>query len=105
MTANGRPQTFLGVLFSIIESKSTSTVTPDGLMQALKKPGLSKRVAGFTGLKDSTAERYLKDYIVGREGGAKLLDQEFVGSRGKGAASSPVTYLKMMGAISALEIV
>ncbi|PPQ92768.1 hypothetical protein CVT25_003877 [Psilocybe cyanescens] len=93
LTVNGRPQTFLGVLQSCIASD------PNGL----QKPGLSRDIARLTGIKESTAAKYLADYMSGRDAGAELLNS-VIGPQGKGASSSPATYLKMMGAISALDL-
>jgi hypothetical protein len=89
LVANGRPQTFLGVLQSLIAS------SPAGL----KTPSLGNDIARITKTKDATAAKYLADYVAGRDAGVDLLDA-FIGAKGKGASSSPATYLKMMGALS-----
>lgn len=94
LTANGRSQTFLGVLRSSISSSSYS--------EGLKKSSLSRTIAGLTGIKEVTAAKYLGDYVAGREAGLQLIDS-FIGEKGKGASSSPATYLKMMGALSNME--
>jgi len=52
-------------------------------------------------LKEPTCAKYLAEYVAGREGGVDLL-KSFVGAKGKGASSSPSSYLKMMGALSNL---
>ena len=98
LTSNGRPQTFLGVLHSLT---SYSTCPPDELEVKFKKQSLIKDIARITGLKEATTEKYLKDYILGREGGTVLLN-DFIGTKGKGASGSPAMYLKMIGASSAL---
>ncbi|KAF4619759.1 hypothetical protein D9613_004733 [Agrocybe pediades] len=100
LTANGRPQTFLGVLDSLVPPAETPS---DELVARIKKPSLSKDIARIVGIKEGTSAKYLKDYVAGTEGGAVLLN-EFIGTKGKGASSSPATYLKMMGAISMLNI-
>ena len=96
LVANGRPQTFLGILSLCI---STST-NPD-LTEALKKPLLSQEIAALMAIKEPTSAKYLAEYVAGREGGIDLL-KSFVGSKGKGASSSPSSYLRMMGALSSL---
>jgi hypothetical protein len=68
----------------------------------LKKPSLSRAIASLSGVKDATAAKYLADYVAGREAGLQLIDS-FIGEKGKGASSSPATYLKMMGALSNME--
>ncbi|KAH9482101.1 hypothetical protein JR316_0004196 [Psilocybe cubensis] len=93
LTVNGRAQTFLGVLHACVAAH------PSGL----DKLGLSRDVARLSGIKEATAAKYLADYMAGRDGGAALLDT-FVGPKGKGVASSPASYLKMMGAISTLNL-
>jgi hypothetical protein len=92
LVANGRTQTFLGVLYSCISSD---------VNQSLKDQKVLAEVVRLSGMKEGTVTRYIADYAAGRAGGAKTL-AGFVGPKGKGAASSPSTYLKMMGAISAL---
>ena len=94
LVANGRPQTFLGVLSLCISTNSDFT-------EALKKPLLSQEIAALMGLKEPTCAKYLAEYVAGREGGVDLL-KSFVGAKGKGASSSPSSYLKMMGALSNL---
>ena len=94
LVANGRPQTFLGVLSLCISTHSDFT-------EALKKPLLSQEIAALMALKEPTCAKYLAEYIAGREGGVDLL-KSFVGPKGKGASSSPSTYLRMMGALSNL---
>jgi len=94
LVANGRPQTFLGVLKSCIASATS-------LDTGLKKPYLSSDIARLTGLKEPTVAKYLAEYIAGRKAGAKYLDT-VIGV--KGASSSPTTYLKTLGAISTLSL-
>ena len=95
LVANGRPQTFLGVL-----SQCISTTNSD-FTEALKKPLLSQEIAVLMALKEPTCAKYLAEYVAGREGGVDLL-KSFVGPKGKGASSSPSSYLRMMGALSNL---
>lgn len=89
LVANGRPQTFLGVLQSLTASSSAG----------LKTPSLSNNIARITKTKDATSAKYLADYVAGRDAEVGLLDS-FIGAKGKGASSSPAIYLKMMGALS-----
>jgi hypothetical protein len=95
LTANGRSQTFLGVLRPSISSASSYS-------EGLKNSSLSRTIAGLTAIKEMTAAKYLGDYVAGREAGLQLIDS-FIGEKGKGASSSPATYLKMMGALSNME--
>ena len=92
LVANGRPQTFLGVLSLCISTNSDFT-------EALKKPLLIQEIAALMALKEPTCAKYLAEYVAGREGGVDLL-KSFVGPKGKGASSSPSSYLRMMGALS-----
>ncbi|PPQ65733.1 hypothetical protein CVT24_011766 [Panaeolus cyanescens] len=92
LTANGRPQTFLGVLKSCIASYATEAA-------GLKKANLSKEITRLSGIKDATAAKYMAEYLAGREGGEEVLGS-CIGSKGKGIGSSPGAYLKMMGSIA-----
>jgi len=92
LVSNGRPQTFLGVLLSLSISDITET---------LKNPLLSQEIAALMALKEPTSAKYLAEYVAGLEGGVDMLNS-FVGSKGKGASSSPSSYLRMMGALSNL---
>lgn len=94
LVANGRPQTFLGILQSFLESSPS-------LAGALGRPSLSGEVANLMGLKASTAAKYLSDFKAGRQAGLRAVES-VVGPKGKGASSSPATYLNMMGALSTL---
>ncbi|TFK33297.1 hypothetical protein BDQ12DRAFT_691390 [Crucibulum laeve] len=89
LTTKGRPQTFLAMLHSRLSS------CPD-IDRKLKSGGLSNNIARMMGLKESTASKYLADYVAGREAGRSAL-KAFVGV--KDSSSSPAAYLKMMGAI------
>ncbi|KAG6847133.1 hypothetical protein H0H93_009937 [Arthromyces matolae] len=89
LTSKGRPQTFLGVLQTCLE---TSYVGHD-----LESPRLLSELATITGLGEKTARRYLEFYKEGKSSG-KL--EDFVGAKGKGAGSSPATYLQMMGTLA-----
>ncbi|CAA7259414.1 unnamed protein product [Cyclocybe aegerita] len=95
LVANGRAQTFLGILESCIEQDSDYDA-------ALKKQSLNGQIVRLSGIKSATAAKYLADYVSGRKAGVKAVE-EFIGPKGKGASSSPATYLKMMGALSKLR--
>lgn len=92
LVANGRAQTFLGIVYSRM---------PSDIDKGLKDRKMLAEVVRLSGMKEGTATKYLADYVGGRAGGAKLLE-DFIRLKGKSAASSPSTYLIMMGAISAL---
>ncbi|KAG6877283.1 hypothetical protein C0993_008877 [Termitomyces sp. T159_Od127] len=89
LTAKGRPQTFLGVLQYCIDTTYAS--------HDLKSKALLKELMRITGMGEKTASRYLEYYRDGVNSG-KLKD--FVGVQGKGASSSPATYLQMMGTLA-----
>ncbi|KAF9522113.1 hypothetical protein CPB83DRAFT_864930 [Crepidotus variabilis] len=97
LTANGRAHTFLGVLQSKIEDQ-VKTTTMDA---ALAKTFLSSEICKLTGLKENTAAKYLAEYKAGRVAGVSVIEAQ-IGPKGKGAAGSPATYLKLMGALSKL---
>lgn len=94
LVANGRAQTFLGILHQLTTSSSDASGSKTNT-------SLSRSISLITGTKEATAAKYLADYNAGREGGISLIDS-FIGAKGKGASSSPATYLKMMGALSTI---
>jgi len=57
-------------------------------------------LAEAIGLKDVLIKKYLLEYDAGRKKGLKHLAL-CIGPGGKGAAASPTSYLKMMGALDA----
>jgi hypothetical protein len=61
---------------------------------------LETDLARITGLKEPTVKRYLGDYLRGLDQGSL---KAFVGPAGKGASSSPTTYLRMMGILERLK--
>lgn len=85
LTANGRAQTFIGVLNALLG---------EGLK--LDEVAFRNRLVSITGLKQQTVNKYLADY---QEGLSKGILSSYIGSAGKGASASPSTYLKMMGAL------
>lgn len=89
LTANGRSQTFLGVLRACLDAGMTMGSTK-----------LEKELVRITGLKEPTVKRYLGDYRGGLDQGSL---KAFVGPAGKGASSSPTTYLRMMGILERLK--
>ncbi|KAF5334414.1 hypothetical protein D9611_013563 [Ephemerocybe angulata] len=114
LTANGRSQTFLGIVYhsaqALIEAKqgkeaSSSRVNSSAksFTNTLSNPRILVNVCKITGLKEPTAHKYLEDFKAGRKGGEQVL-KEFVGPSGKGAGSSPKKYLVMMGALSSLVL-
>ncbi len=93
LITNGRAQTFLAILHQLTTSSGASGSQTDA--------SLSRSISLITKTKEATAAKYLSDYNSGREGGIPLIDS-LIGTKGKGASSSPATYLKMMGALSTL---
>jgi len=89
LTANGRSQTFLGVLRTCLDAGMTMGSTK-----------LETQLVRITGLKEPTVKKYLADYRGGLGQGSL---KAFVGPAGKGASSSPTTYLRMMGILERLK--
>ncbi|KAG6886731.1 hypothetical protein C0995_005393 [Termitomyces sp. Mi166 len=93
LTSKGRPQTLLGVLQSCLDATYAG--------HDLKSKLLLKELMRITGLGEKTAFRYLEYYRDGVKTG-KLKD--FVGVQGKGASSSPETYLRLMGTLAQCQV-
>ncbi|KAI9513235.1 hypothetical protein F5148DRAFT_972214 [Russula earlei] len=92
LTANGRGHTFLGVHDHCANA-----------LQLSKTPAaLAGKIADLTGLQPHTVDKYLKTYREALDSGE--LDG-FVGFRGKGAGSSPNTFLQLMGALQRRKLV
>ncbi|KAF5358658.1 hypothetical protein D9758_007720 [Tetrapyrgos nigripes] len=104
LVANGRHQTFLGVLFSL---KSFPIIhghapVPDEMVKSL---------SAITGIRGQTVRTYLSHFMSGfghdDDGGAEsdmpkeavFLPKDFLGAAGKGVSSSAERYLKMMGCL------
>jgi hypothetical protein len=83
LTANGRGQTFLGVYDHCVDTLQVS------------KSSLAGKIASLTGLQPQTVDKYLKAY---RDALASGELEPFIGPSGKGAASSPVPFLQLVGA-------
>jgi len=83
LTANGRGQTFLGVYDHCVDTLQVS------------KSSLGGKIASLTGLQPQTVDKYLKAY---RDALASGELEPFIGPSGKGAASSPVPFLQLVGA-------
>ena len=86
LTANGRGHTFLGVYVALRASP-------------LAEGELVRQLADATGLKHPTAMKYLDEYRAGKDCSLR----QFVGSQGKGAGSSPVPFLRMLGCLDCLQ--
>jgi hypothetical protein len=84
LIANGRGHTFLGVYHTL-----TSPITSN-------KGNLESILVKITGLKLATVEKYLREY---HKYAKSRSIKPFVGSRGKGAGSSPLTAIQMFGAL------
>jgi len=91
LTANGRGQTFLGVHDHCVN-----------VLQISKKSLLLGKIFSLTGLRSQTADKYLNTYQEALESGEL---EQFIGARGKGASSSPGTFLQLMGALRQRELV
>lgn len=92
----GRAQTFYGFIHETLDC------SPDLLNRSLSgdKRFCATLAAGM-GLKGAMVEKYLREYETGRRDGLKHL-KSCIGPGGKGAADSPASYLKMMGALEAV---
>ena len=84
LTANGRVQTFLGLYTMLSEAEMLSE---DSVLQ---------EVSRITGLKHASVVKYASEFSHGRGKGRV---EQFIGAAGKGAASSPAQYLRMMGTL------
>ncbi len=91
LTANGRGQTFLGVHNHCVN-----------VLQISKRSSLAGKIASLTGLKPQTVDKYLNTYQEALASGEL---ERFIGSRGKGASSSPGTFLQLMGALRSRELI
>lgn len=85
LTANGRGHTLLGV-------------HDDLRGQGLEEHKLAMQLERMMGLKPTTMHKYLNEYRAGRTSSLR----PFVGAQGKGAGSSPVTFLRLLGCLDAL---
>lgn len=85
LVANGRGQTLLGVYRDVLRTSKTSN-----------DRAIAEEVVAITGLQEKTAIRYLAEYHTACHSG-KL--EPFIGSGGKGAASSPADFLRLIGAV------
>jgi len=91
LTANGRGQTFLGVHNHCVD-----------VLQISKKSLLAGKIASLTGVQQKTVDKYLETY---RDGLATGDVERFIGLRGKGASSSPGTFLQLMGSLRSRKFV
>jgi hypothetical protein len=91
LTANGRGQTFLGVHNHCVN-----------VLQITKKSLLSGKIASLTGVQQKTVDKYLENYQDALATGEV---ERFIGLRGKGASSSPGTFLQLMGSLQSRKLV
>ncbi|EKM60155.1 uncharacterized protein PHACADRAFT_206334 [Phanerochaete carnosa HHB-10118-sp] len=87
LTSNGRGHTLLGVYEDLVQNGD------------LSEDKLIVRLESTTGLKLATIVKYLGEY---RAGGTSSL-RSFIGAQGKGSGSSPVTFLRMLGCLDAVQ--
>ncbi|KAJ3573707.1 hypothetical protein NP233_g2259 [Leucocoprinus birnbaumii] len=91
--AKGRPQTLYGFIHNNLKSRpdlSNHSISGDRALRSNVNEGM--------GLKNALIEKYLGEYDAGKKEGLKHL-KLCIGPAGKGAADSPMSYLKMMGAL------
>lgn len=86
LTSNGRGHTLLGVYDDLVRGGN------------LSEGELVARLESATALKQATVGKYLGEYRAGKTSGLR----SFVGAQGKGAGSSPVPFLRMLGCLDAL---
>jgi hypothetical protein len=91
LTANGRGPTFLGVHNYCVN-----------VLQITKKSLLSGKIASLTGVQQKTVDKYLENYQDALATGDV---ERFIGLRGKGASSSPGTFLQLMGSLQSRKLV
>ncbi len=92
----GRPQTLYGLIRATLDSRS------DPELRSLSgDKALRNTLSTVTGVKDALIQKYLVEYDAGKEGGLSHL-KSCIGPKGKGAADSPTSYLKLMGALEAV---
>lgn len=95
LTANGRGQTFIGVYDALLgraEDRSDS--------ETLDESELLAEIVKLTGLKSTTAGKYLGDLQGGLEGG-KL--SQWIGPKGKVVTSNVGAWLRMIGTLRQLR--
>ncbi|KAF5376185.1 hypothetical protein D9757_009303 [Collybiopsis confluens] len=100
LTANGRPQTFLGVLASLKPIFPAQGAARDEKELERLKNGVSRQ----SGMSSQTVAKYLEHYVAGLEVRI-LMDSDpdfFARATKKQASSSPATYLRLMGMLSAV---
>ena len=84
LTSNGRVQTFLGLYTMLTES------------EILSADSVLREVSRIVGLKHTSTVKYAAEFSHGVEKGRI---EHYIGSTGKGVASSPSQYLRMMGTL------
>ncbi|TFK74507.1 hypothetical protein BDN72DRAFT_789383 [Pluteus cervinus] len=100
LTDKGRAQTFVGILHSCLEGGVFTL--PENRQNINTKTGiaLKREISKISGIREPTVEKYISEYMDGLENKSKL--KSFVGAQGKNAASSPATYLRMVGTVEAV---
>jgi len=91
----GRAQLIYGFIHSALTTQfdpRNNTLSDDETFRAVLTEAI--------GLKDALINKYLLEYDAGRKKGLEHLSL-CIGPGGKGAAASPTSYLKMMGALDA----
>ena len=89
LVSNGRGHTFLGVYEDLLTADAGRR----------DEGQLVRQLADLTGLKHPTAMKYLDEYRAGKKSNLR----QFVGAQGKGAGSSPVPFLRMLGCLDSLQ--
>ncbi|KAM6497342.1 hypothetical protein JOM56_007815 [Amanita muscaria] len=95
----GRPQTFIGILHFCLRNGHTLRATAGkngGTIDSFFDGKLRSEVMKIMCVKEATVEKYFTEYLAGLDKGVMKL---YIGAAGKGASTSPATYLRMVGAL------
>jgi hypothetical protein len=101
LVANGKPQTFLGVLNHVLQKKGTNE-------QKIPNSRLVAEVVKRTGMKEATAKPWVETYTEAqnfkKEGDDTVVKElkEFIGPKGKNISGQSVRYIGMVGVLGKL---
>lgn len=91
LTTKGQGHTFLGIYQALLDS---------GTKESDEK-GIYREVVKASNMKHPTVVKYLSEY---KEGLEKGVIKPFLGLSGKGATSSPTSFLKLMGTLRKFQL-
>lgn len=99
LTANGRTQTFVGILLHLYRSRGNNSLRQSQPPSSGRDSRTYEESALLSGINLATVKKYLEDYETGYASGTVV---GFVGPAGKGVSGSPSKYLRMMGVLERL---